>query len=82
MHEQGITPYGSMQIMVDLSRTPPSGGFFMPGKGADAMTKQKKRQKCDIYSRVVGFITPTSHWNRGKKEEWKDRITYDKQLKG
>ena len=54
----------------------------MPGKGADAMTKQKKRQKCDVYSRVVGFITPTSQWNLGKKEEWKDRLTYDKQLKG
>ena len=46
------------------------------------MSKQKKRQKCDVYSRVVGFITPTSQWNRGKKEEWKDRVTYDKQLKG
>ena len=39
-----------------------------------------KRQKCEIYSRVVGFLTPVSQWNIGKKEEYKDRVTYDKQL--
>ncbi|MFW6281489.1 MAG: anaerobic ribonucleoside-triphosphate reductase [bacterium] len=36
-----------------------------------------KRQKCEVYSRVVGFLTPVSQWNRGKKEEFKDRETYD-----
>lgn len=40
-----------------------------------------KRQKCEIYSRVVGFLTPVSHWNRGKKEEMKDRVAYDQQVK-
>jgi ribonucleoside-triphosphate reductase len=39
-----------------------------------------ERQKCEIYSRVVGFLTPVSQWNRGKKEEFKDRKTYDKVL--
>lgn len=39
-----------------------------------------KRQKCEIYSRVVGFLTPVSQWNHGKKEEFKDRKTYDKIL--
>ncbi|MFW6009245.1 MAG: anaerobic ribonucleoside-triphosphate reductase [archaeon] len=34
------------------------------------------RQKCEIYSRIVGSITPTSRWNPGKKEEFKDRKTY------
>ncbi|NLM96794.1 MAG: hypothetical protein GX175_04120 [Halanaerobiaceae bacterium] len=43
------------------------------------MTEQK-RQKCEIYSRVVGFLTPVSQWNRGKKEEFKDRKTYDRVL--
>lgn len=36
-----------------------------------------KRQKCEVYSRVVGFLTPVSQWNTGKKEEFKDRKTYD-----
>ncbi|AZO95395.1 hypothetical protein GM661_09925 [Iocasia frigidifontis] len=39
-----------------------------------------QRQKCEIYSRVVGFLTPISQWNKGKKEEFKDRRTYDKIL--
>lgn len=38
------------------------------------------RQKCEVYSRVVGFLTPVSQWNKGKKEEFKDRRTYDKTL--
>lgn len=42
---------------------------------------KKERTKCQIYSRVVGFITPTENWNAGKREEFKDRVTYDKQLK-
>jgi len=27
-------------------------------------------QKCEVYSRVVGYLSPVSHWNEGKKEEW------------
>lgn len=39
------------------------------------------RQRCEVYSRVVGFLTPVSHWNRGKQEEFRDRKTYDQILK-
>jgi len=35
-----------------------------------------KRQKCQVYSRVVGYLSPVSHWNAGKKEEMKDREPY------
>lgn len=40
-----------------------------------------KGTKCEVYSRVVGFLTPVSQWNKGKKEEFKDRRTFDAQLK-
>lgn len=40
------------------------------------------RTRCQIYSRVVGFLTPTSQWNKGKQEEFRDRKTFDKQLRG
>ncbi len=36
-----------------------------------------KRTPCQVYSRVVGFLTPTSQWNKGKREEWKDRVAFD-----
>jgi len=35
-----------------------------------------KRQKCEVYSRVVGYLSPVSDWNKGKKEEFEDRITF------
>lgn len=35
-----------------------------------------QRRRCQIYSRVVGFLTPISQWNKGKREEFRDRKTY------
>lgn len=37
----------------------------------------KERTKCEIYSRVVGYIQPVSNWNEGKREEFKDRKTFE-----
>lgn len=34
-------------------------------------------QKCDVYSRVVGFLRPTKDWNAGKQSEWKLRKEYN-----
>lgn len=31
------------------------------------------RTKCEVYSRVVGYLRPTAQWNEGKLEEFKDR---------
>ncbi len=37
--------------------------------------------KCDkpveTYSRVCGYFQPVQQWNRGKKEEFKDRVAYE-----
>jgi len=29
--------------------------------------------RTEVYSRVCGYFRPVSNWNRGKKEEFKDR---------
>lgn len=29
--------------------------------------------KTEVYARIVGYYSPTNLWNKGKKEEWKDR---------
>ena len=34
--------------------------------------------KTEIYSRVSGYYRPVNYWNKGKKEEFKER----KQLRG
>jgi ribonucleoside-triphosphate reductase (formate) len=31
------------------------------------------KTKCEVYSRVVGYIRPVEQWNDGKREEFKDR---------
>ncbi len=37
--------------------------------------------KCEVWSRSVGYLRPVDQWNRGKQEEFKDRKTFDRQLK-
>lgn len=34
---------------------------------------EKKRTKCEVYSRVVGYLRPIAQWNESKQEEWGDR---------
>lgn len=38
--------------------------------------KQKQRTRCEVYSRVVGYLSPVDRWNDGKVSEWKSRETY------
>ena len=39
--------------------------------------KTWKRTKCDVYSRIVGYLRPIQQWNEGKQAEWKDRQVFD-----
>ncbi len=31
---------------------------------------------CEVYSRVVGYLRPVQQWNKGKQQEFKERVTY------
>ena len=37
--------------------------------------KQKARQrtKCEVYSRIVGYLRPITDWNVGKQSEFRNR---------
>jgi len=35
-------------------------------------------QKCEVYSRVVGYLRPVNQWNDGKQAEFNRRQTFDK----
>ncbi len=39
--------------------------------------KCEDEQPCEVYSRVVGYLRPVSQWNRGKKSEYDERVTFD-----
>ncbi|MGB2791075.1 MAG: anaerobic ribonucleoside-triphosphate reductase [Candidatus Moraniibacteriota bacterium] len=33
-------------------------------------------QKTETYTRVVGYIRPVEQWNKGKQQEYADRLEY------
>ena len=33
-------------------------------------------QKTEVYTRVVGYIRPVEQWNKGKQQEYCDRLEY------
>ncbi len=35
--------------------------------------KNIKGTKCEVYSRVVGYLRPVEQWNDGKQEEFSQR---------
>lgn len=47
------------------------------------MSNENNGTKCnadtEVYSRVCGFFRPVQQWNRGKKEEFKERVEFDVQ---
>ena len=49
-------------------------------KTEEVFIMKKERTRCEVYSRVVGFLSPISQWNRGKREEFGDRKTFDRAI--
>jgi len=39
--------------------------------------KNQCEKEMEVYSRCVGFYSATKLWNKGKKEEFKNRKTYE-----
>ncbi|MFP4116002.1 MAG: ribonucleoside triphosphate reductase [Candidatus Aenigmatarchaeota archaeon] len=40
--------------------------------------EEGERTKCEVYSRIVGYLRPTEQWNPGKQEEFDDRADFSK----
>ncbi|NCU38054.1 ribonucleoside triphosphate reductase [Candidatus Saccharibacteria bacterium] len=47
-------------------------------KTGECDTCEQCGEKCEVYSRVVGFLRPVEQWNKGKQAEFVMRETYDK----
>jgi hypothetical protein len=41
-------------------------------KGSQA----SKRVRCEVYSRIVGYLRPVRDWNEGKQQEFADRKAF------
>ena len=38
--------------------------------------EESERQECEVWTRVMGYYRPTSHYNTGKKGEYHERVTF------
>jgi anaerobic ribonucleoside-triphosphate reductase len=38
--------------------------------------KIEKKVPVEVWSRVVGYFRPVDQWNKGKQEEFRERVTY------
>ena len=43
-------------------------------------TPQEFPVRCEVFSRVVGYIRPVTQWNEGKQEEFRQRKTFEGSL--
>ena len=53
---------------------------YIPGEHEYCPKCGDKKSKCEVYSRIVGYLRPVEQWNDGKQSEFQDRKTFDKQL--
>ena len=37
-----------------------------------------KKVPCEVYSRIVGYFRPIRNYNKGKIQEFRDRVAYEK----
>lgn len=42
----------------------------------DITEMNEKRQKCEIWTRVMGYYRPVSQFNMGKKSEYNQRVLF------
>ena len=42
----------------------------------ECMATSKCEAKTEVYARVCGFFRPVQQWNKGKKEEYRERVEY------
>ena len=36
----------------------------------------KNYKKCEVYSRIVGYIRPVQQWHKGKQQEFAERLEF------
>ena len=44
--------------------------------------KAVRKVPCEVYSRIVGYLRPVQNWNKGKRQEFKERQTYRVEMVG
>jgi anaerobic ribonucleoside-triphosphate reductase len=55
----------------------PSHGYI----AGESRTCPTCGEACEVWSRSVGYLRPVDQWNEGKQEEFRDRRTFDRQVR-
>ena len=45
-------------------------------KDGTVLVPDSERQRCEVWSRVMGYYRPVSAWNAGKQSEFAERVPY------
>jgi ribonucleoside-triphosphate reductase len=69
-------PY--LTLSPTFSICPEHGYIFGEHPSCPKCAAQGKEQECTVFSRIVGYLRPVSHWNEGKQEEFRQRRLFDK----
>jgi hypothetical protein len=84
--QQGHPPEKFEMHRVLPERRGTRGGEEMTEDAANNLVDEKgniivpveKRQRCLVYSRPCGYLSPVENWNPGKQAEWVHRSLVDK----
>lgn len=64
-------------ISPTFSICPSHGYIFGEHHQCPKCIEEGEISKCEVYSRIVGYIRPVNQWNDGKQEEFKERKLFD-----
>ena len=63
-----------------FSICPEHGYIYGEHKTCPKCKSEGKENKCEVYSRIVGYLRPINQWNDGKQAEFHDRKLFDKRI--
>ncbi|NPA36908.1 MAG: ribonucleoside triphosphate reductase [Chlorobi bacterium] len=63
-----------------FSICPEHGYIYGEHKTCPKCETEGRENRCEVYSRIVGYLRPVDHWNDGKQSEFDDRKLFDKKI--
>ncbi len=63
-----------------FSICPEHGYIYGEHRHCPKCKAEGKQNKCEVYSRIVGYLRPVDQWNNGKQAEFTDRKLFDKKI--
>lgn len=59
-----------------MTHMPPPADFASPVSRDEIELRDEERQRCEIWTRVMGYHRPVASFNRGKQGEFAERTPF------